>query len=242
MITNPSSLTEQLLNLVERIATELKAIYNKLNKAVFKINGITPNEQGSITIDSVDKATKDSAGRVITETYALKSEKIQSSESADYAAAALKDALGNTISDTYATKTELGTKASIAHASSAPTYGMGTSINYGHVRLTDSTSSTSGSNDGIAASAKAVKDAYDLANIANVAAAISVKSVNGVTPVNGNVEIDAAGAGVHVGTDMPEKESINVWIDTDEPQKEALPITGGNLQGNLTITGTLTSN
>lgn len=51
-----------------------------------------------------------------------------------------------------------------AHASSATTYGTGTSSNYGHVKLSDSTSSTSGMNGGEAATPSAVKAAYDLAN------------------------------------------------------------------------------
>lgn len=54
--------------------------------------------------------------------------------------------------------------APTAHASSGTTYGIGTSSNYGHVKLSDSTSSTSGSSSGIAATPSAVKSAYDLAN------------------------------------------------------------------------------
>lgn len=54
--------------------------------------------------------------------------------------------------------------APAAHSSSGTTYGIGTSSNYGHVKLSDSTSSTSGSSSGIAATPSAVKSAYDLAN------------------------------------------------------------------------------
>lgn len=56
--------------------------------------------------------------------------------------------------------------APTAHASSATTYGIGTSSNYGHVKLSDSVSSTSAASAGVAASPKAVKSAYDLANAA----------------------------------------------------------------------------
>lgn len=53
------------------------------------------------------------------------------------------------------------------HATTATTYGKGTSSNYGHVKLSDSTSSTSSATSGgMAATPKAVKDAYDLANTA----------------------------------------------------------------------------
>lgn len=53
--------------------------------------------------------------------------------------------------------------APTSHASSATTYGIGTGSNYGHVKLSDSTSSTSAASAGVAASPKAVKAAYDLA-------------------------------------------------------------------------------
>ena len=50
-----------------------------------------------------------------------------------------------------------------SHASSSTTYGVGTSSNYGHVKLSDSTSSTSGVSGGTAATPSAVKAAYDKA-------------------------------------------------------------------------------
>ena len=52
-----------------------------------------------------------------------------------------------------------------SHASASNTYGAGTSSNYGHVKLSDSTSSTSGVSGGTAATPAAVKAAYDKANI-----------------------------------------------------------------------------
>lgn len=56
-------------------------------------------------------------------------------------------------------------RAPTDHATSATTYGKGTSSNYGHVKLSDSTSSsTAAASGGTAATPKAVKDAYDLAN------------------------------------------------------------------------------
>lgn len=50
------------------------------------------------------------------------------------------------------------------HASTATTYGKGTGSRYGHVKLSDSTSSDSDTEGGAAATPKAVKAAYDLAN------------------------------------------------------------------------------
>lgn len=54
----------------------------------------------------------------------------------------------------------------IDHASSGTTYGVGTSTNYGHVKLSDATDGTSDTTGGTAATPKAVKSAYDLANAA----------------------------------------------------------------------------
>lgn len=54
--------------------------------------------------------------------------------------------------------------APTSHASSATTYGQGTNANYGHVKLSDSTSSTTAAaSGGTAATPKAVKDALDAA-------------------------------------------------------------------------------
>jgi len=63
-----------------------------------------------------------------------------------------------------AAQTTADGKAPKSHASTATTYGAGTGSNYGHVKLSDSTSSTSGASAGIAATPAAVKSAYDLAN------------------------------------------------------------------------------
>lgn len=65
------------------------------------------------------------------------------------------------------------------HASSATTYGTGTSSNYGHLKLSDSTSSNSGTSGGIAATPSAVKSVYDLANTANGTANTALSGVNG---------------------------------------------------------------
>lgn len=58
----------------------------------------------------------------------------------------------------------ISSRAPKNHASTLTTYGLGTSTNYGHVKLSDSISSTSDINNGTAATPKAVKSAYDLAN------------------------------------------------------------------------------
>lgn len=55
-------------------------------------------------------------------------------------------------------------KAQTNHASTATTYGTGTSSNYGHVKLSDSYNSTSGASSGVAATPNAVKTVHDLAD------------------------------------------------------------------------------
>lgn len=52
MIESPKSLTEQLLNLTERIASEMRAVYNKIGNPVRKVNGVAPNESGELSIDT----------------------------------------------------------------------------------------------------------------------------------------------------------------------------------------------
>ena len=87
------------------------------------------------------------------------------------------------ISDVTDLQTTLDGKAPTSHASSATTYGKGTNANYGHVKLSDSTSSTTAaSSGGTAATPKAVKDALDAAK--TYADGIDV----GVTGVKGDAE------------------------------------------------------
>lgn len=77
------------------------------------------------------------------------------------ALAAAQDAQSNASS----ALTEAQSKAPKNHASTGTTYGKGTTSNYGHVKLSDSTSNTSSAASGAtAATPAAVKAAYDLAN------------------------------------------------------------------------------
>lgn len=52
-------------------------------------------------------------------------------------------------------------RAPTNHSSSETAYGVGNSSKYGHVKLSDSTTSSSGTGDGVAATPKAVKDVKD---------------------------------------------------------------------------------
>lgn len=75
-------------------------------------------------------------------------------------------------------------KAPTNHASTATTYGKGTSTNYGHVKLSDSILSTSDTAGGTAATPGAVKKAYDLANRAETTLLGGKKIVCGWSGVN----------------------------------------------------------
>lgn len=59
--------------------------------------------------------------------------------------------------------TEVNGKAPKSHAVSATTYGVGNASVYGHLKLSDSTTSTSTTTDGVAATPKAVKTAKETA-------------------------------------------------------------------------------
>ena len=100
-------------------------------------------------------------------------------------------------------KTLLNAKAPTSHASTATTYGKGTASNYGHVKLSDSTSSTSAASAGIAASPKAVKAAYDLANAANTAAAESQTAASTAQTSAAAAAQDAAAAQATAAAAMP---------------------------------------
>lgn len=90
------------------------------------------------------------------------------------------------------TASEVGA-APTSHASSATTYGIGTSSNYGHLKLSASTSSTDGESNGVAATPSAVKAAYDLAN-GKITAPSSPSSGNVLT-YNGSSWVASAPSG-----------------------------------------------
>lgn len=83
-----------------------------------------------------------------------------------------------------AAQAAVGGKAPTNHASTATTYGKGTSTNYGHVKLSDSILSTSDTAGGTAATPGAVKKAYDLANRAETTLLGGKKIVCGWSAVN----------------------------------------------------------
>ena len=103
---------------------------------------------------------------------------------------ALIDALTTTVSG----------KAPTSHASSTTTYGAGSGSNYGHVKLSDSTSGTSNANGGVAATPAAVKAAYDLAN--GKAAASHNQAASTITAGTFAGQVVANGSGQTPGTSL----------------------------------------
>ena len=79
----------------------------------------------------------------------------------DFVPISNSEEIADIVADISAINTALAGKAPTAHAVDAKTYGLGTNGVYGHVKLSDSTSSTSGQTAGIAATPAAVKAAYD---------------------------------------------------------------------------------
>ena len=60
--------------------------------------------------------------------------------------------------------TDILDKAKKKHSSTDTSYGLGNSVEYGHLKLSDSINNTSNVNNGIAATPYAIKVTYDLAN------------------------------------------------------------------------------
>ena len=79
MIQNPKNLTEQLLNLCERLAVEMRALFNTVDTKLGKTEKATSAKTADTATASVTatKATQDASGNIITSTYATKAEMTQ---------------------------------------------------------------------------------------------------------------------------------------------------------------------
>jgi hypothetical protein len=83
------------------------------------------------------------------------------------------------------------TRAPNNHASTATTYGLGTTNNYGHLKLSDSTNSTSDISKGVAATPNAVRKTYELADTANTTANTAKTTADTNTTNISNVKVTA---------------------------------------------------
>lgn len=79
MIQSPKNLTEQLLNLCERIAVEMRALFNTVDTKLGKTEKAASAKTADTATASVTatKATQDASGNIITSTYATKNEVTQ---------------------------------------------------------------------------------------------------------------------------------------------------------------------
>lgn len=121
----------------------------------------------------------------------------------------------------------INTRAPKSHAASSTTYGVGTSGNYGHVKLSDSVSTTSGTSGGIASTPTAVKTAYDKAVDAK-------EKIDGFMSTNDFVNVQ------EIKEAMDEKLdtmfSSNGYAGIDELTIDVLDIKNSNLAPPTTIT------
>lgn len=147
-------------------------VWNWIKSKISSILGLTSSQYGG------NAATATTAGNV-TGTVAI----ANGGTGATTAAAAWTALGGGAIGK----KASLAASDIPAHASTATTYGAGSSTNYGHLKLSDSTASTSGTGGGTAATPSAVKAAYDKAAEAMSAATGGLYYDIGYTVSNGVV-------------------------------------------------------
>lgn len=134
-------------------------------------------QYGHVKLSDATNGTGDATGGVAATPKAVKTAYDLASQASSAASSAydLANEAGQVATDAAQTAADaqsaaeaaqaaVGGKAPTNHASTATTYGKGTSTNYGHVKLSDSILSTSDTAGGTAATPGAVKKAYDLAN------------------------------------------------------------------------------
>lgn len=154
-------------------------------------------QYGHVKLSDATNGTSGATGGVAATPKAVKAAYDLASQSSSAASSAydLANEAGQVATDAAQTAADaqsaaeaaqaaVGGKAPTNHASTATTYGKGTSTNYGHVKLSDSTLSTSDTAGGTAATPGAVKKAYDLANRAETTLLGGKKIVCGWSAVN----------------------------------------------------------
>lgn len=113
MIDNPSNQTEHIRNLTERVATECKALRNRMDTYVKSVNGASPDASGNALVDvgvkTINSSKPDANGNI----------KLEAVTNADFATKAEKDVEGKSFVDAYATKDYvilgMTLKADLAH-------------------------------------------------------------------------------------------------------------------------------
>lgn len=110
--------------------------------------------KADITTDSEYKVILGSTAGIVETIQLNKSNYLKFNPSSGTLSASVFKQNGLKLSEIY---------APISHANAASTYGSGSDTKYGHLKLSDSTSSTSGVSSGVAATPSAVKSALDAA-------------------------------------------------------------------------------
>lgn len=218
---NPHNVTAEQLGLgnVDNTSDMDKPISTAQALEISRIQSVAETAQSNITDHKSDKSNPhnvtasqlglDKVPNVATNdqtpTYTTASEvaELTSGEKLSVAFGKIKKAVSSLIShlaDTtkHITSTERNTwngKAPNAHSSTATTYGVGTSTNYGHLKITDDKTSTA---SGTAASTKALSETYTLANKAGFKLLKSQTMSTVTLTGNGTQSINLSGINVNL--------------------------------------------
>ena len=178
----PTSLNTTAKQIVEAINEVLAALNTYKTTTNDSITGLTnskaPNNHAS-TATTYGTGSSTNYGHVkLSDSTSSTSSTGEGTAATPAAVKAVQDNVDNLKT---ANETAISGKAPKMHASDTPSYGVGTDTQWGHVKLSDSTSSTSGASGGIAATPAAVKAVNDsLAN--NVSSLTS--AINGKAPTS----------------------------------------------------------
>ena len=156
----PSSLntsSKQVVGAINELKTTYDCCVSALNTSITNVNNAkAPTSHAS-------SATTYGVGNATDYGHLKISDQYTSVLSACSGVAASQKAVADAYS---ALNTAIGGKAPNNHASSATTYGVGSSSNYGHLKISDQYTSILSACSGVAASQKAVADAYSALNTA----------------------------------------------------------------------------
>ena len=157
--------------------TTAKTIVSAVNEVLATLNDYKTTNNAAVTavssaLDSYKTTTNTSLAGKAPINHAYKDTTYGKASSAEYGHVTLSDSTDSNWDTTRgcaatpnAVRQVANSKAPTNHASTDTTYGVGTSTNYGHVKLSDSTSTTSSTTEGVAATPSAVKAVQDAVDI-----------------------------------------------------------------------------
>ena len=133
---------------------------------------------------------------------------------------------GSTTSKALSQKGTWESFAPTSHASSATTYGKGTSSNYGHVKLTDAYVNAQTASDDTAATPKAVNDAYNAA----------VEDVQGLLGDAAAKNVDTSISSGSSSTNLPTSAAVATFVSNQIGAVDAM-----RFKGTIGTGGTVTT-